>query len=195
MTAASIWLGLRGGLTLILGMFKGERFLRPRLWQLVRRGLFFLPDRSLLHRYLTCGHHLDAVSRAAGGEWTKDILRVLGLADLLGRKPDELSAGECRRVEVALAVARQPDCLIADELFEGIMPRDRDFLDRALRELASAGSAIVVTGHEVRSLLDLADEVFWLTAGTTHFLGDPNEACRHDQFRREYLGSAFGDRG
>jgi len=50
-------------------------------------------------------------------------------------------------------------------------------------------AAILVTGHEVEDLFDLADEVIWMVAGTTHGLGTPEEAARHAQFRLEYLGT------
>jgi len=59
----------------------------------------------------------------------------------------------------------------------------------ALRARAAAGTAILVTGHEVEDLFDLADEVIWMVAGTTHGLGPPDEAARHHQFRLEYLGT------
>ncbi|HUF65078.1 MAG TPA: hypothetical protein VMM17_03795 [Gemmatimonadaceae bacterium] len=49
-------------------------------------------------------------------------------------------------------------------------------------------AAAVITGHEVRHLLEIADDVVWMTAGTTHRLGAPHTAAVHDQFRREYLG-------
>jgi hypothetical protein len=37
-------------------------------------------------------------------------------------------------------------------------------------------------------LMELADDVVWMVAGTTHGLGAAADAARHDQFRREYLG-------
>ena len=97
-----------------------------------------------------------------------------------------------RRVELALAVSTHPRCLIADEPFLGIAPKDAEILHVALRELAESGTAIIVTGHEVDTLLRLADEVFWHTAGTTHALGDPVEARQHHQFGREYLAGISG---
>ncbi len=61
--------------------------------------------------------------------------------------------------------------------------------ERRRAELAGQGSAVVVTGHDVTDLLAVADDVTWMVAGTTHQLGTPAEARRHDQFVREYLGS------
>lgn len=168
-------------------IYRDERLLRPRLWRLARQGLWFLPERSLLHTGVTCARHFQAVARHHGGDGVAEAIELMRLETLLGRRPGELSGGERRRMEVGLALARRPDCLLADEPFLGIVPRDRELLQRALRSMAHGGCAIVVTGHEVTSLLDVADEVVWHTAGTTHVLGGPDEARRHDQFKREYL--------
>ena len=64
------------------------------------------------------------------------------------------------------------------------MPRVRCF-----NWLAGQGAGLLVTGHEADTLFDLADDVVWMTAGTTHHLGTPGEAMAHDQFRREYFGT------
>jgi ABC-type lipopolysaccharide export system ATPase subunit len=93
-----------------------------------------------------------------------------------------------RRAEVAVAVARNPVCLLADEPFAGIAPTDQARIARVLRRLRDRGCALVVTGHEVPEMLDIADEVVWMTAGTTHGLGTPAQAAASNQFRREYLG-------
>jgi ABC-type lipopolysaccharide export system ATPase subunit len=136
---------------------------------------------------VTCAEHLDAVARRYPEAEVDSAVDVLGLMDLFDRKPGQLSGGERRRMEMGLALARRPKCLVADEPFLGIMPGDGEIIQRALRQLADSGCAIVVTGHEVRDLLDLADEVLCQVAGATHMLGSPDRARQHDQFRREYL--------
>lgn len=172
-------------------IFRGERLVGPKLWELARQGLFFLPERSLLHRGNTCGEHLSAIAHHHVAARIGETISLLRLDDLLDRKAHQLSGGERRRVELGLALARCPECLLADEPFHGIMPTDIEILQRALRSLADGGTAIVVTGHEVNSLFDVADEVLWQTAGTTHVLGAPDQAPGHDQFRREYLAGAL----
>jgi len=120
-----------------------------------------------------------------------DLLRnrPLDVEALLDSRPGRMSGGKRRRAEIWLAVAAASTCLIADEPFLGIAPADRDKVAEALRSLAATGAAILVTGHEVEDLFDLADEVIWMVAGTTHGLGTPDEAARHAQFRLEYLGT------
>ena len=170
-------------------IYHGERMLRPRLHRLARDGLFYLPERNLLSPAFTIGEHFRTVSRLVRDSDVVHAVESLRIGDLLDRKPRTLSGGERRRCEVAVALARNPRCLLADEPYLGIMPTDTELLSRAFRALAGQGCAVLVTGHEVRTLLALADEVLWQTAGTTHHIGTVEQAAEHHQFRREYLGS------
>ncbi len=165
-----------------------DRFVRARQADMARRGVFFLPERSLLCRSFTLRDHLRATEYHFGGDNIDRAVQLLRIGDFLDRLPHTLSGGERRRAELAMAVARGPGCLLADEPFLGIVPTDREFLTEVLRNLSRDGCAVAITGHEVRSLFDTADDVVWMTDGTTHALGTPAEARRHDQFVREYLG-------
>lgn len=171
--------------------FDGESYERPSLARFARRGLMFVPVESGLVRGRTMRSQLDALRwRFRGPISSEDAAARLGLAGLLDQWTDELSGGELRRAGIAAAVVRQPRCLLTDEPLAGISPRDADAVCVALSDLAAAGCGIVVTGHEVRMLMDLADDIVWMYAGTTHGIGSPAEARSHDQFRREYLGPA-----
>ncbi len=174
-------------------IFRERRFTRPRLSTLARLGLFYLPDRDLLVPTVTLRKHLAAVrrhfprARVEGGAENR-----LAVEDLLDRKPGTLSGGERRRAELAVVFARRPDCLLADEPFRELMPMETRSVSQALRWLADEGCAVVVAGQEAETLLELADVVIWQTAGTTHHLGPPQEALRHAEFQREYMGLQRG---
>lgn len=171
-------------------LFAGGAYMKPRLHELARLGLFYLPERGLLQRNLSVGEHFDSVVRRfGGGDRLRHARSYLQLEELLERRPDTLSGGERRRAELGLALVRRPACLLADEPFMGVAPKDAEVLAAAFREIAAAGCAVVMSGHEVPVLLDHADEVVWLVAGTTHGLGTAAEARQHWQFRREYLGA------
>jgi ABC-type multidrug transport system ATPase subunit len=167
----------------------GEKSYRPRLHRLAKRGLFYLPERGLLSWTHTVGEHLELFARRFGSDAGR-IGDRLDLRPLIDSLPQNLSTGERRRAEIALALIRAPGCLLADEPLLGIAPRDVDLIGGGLRDLASNGCGVLVTGHEVLPLLALADDVIWMTAGTTHALGSPAKASAHDQFRREYLGTS-----
>jgi ABC-type multidrug transport system ATPase subunit len=173
-------------------IFKGERYTRPRLAELALEGLFYLPERSLLCPTLTLREHLHALASRFPhvAQELGNVLRLLRLEALADHKPRDLSGGERRRAEVAIAFARRPDCLLADEPFQGIAPTDTEMLYQCFSDLASRGTAVVISGHEVPVLLELGHQVVWQTAGTTHFLGAPANARKNYQFVREYLGAA-----
>lgn len=168
--------------------FAGRAYLRPRLPELASRGLFYLPDRDLLSRRLTVGEQIRAVEWRFGASRTGEVLERLDIGHLLDQTPVQLSGGERRRAELAAAWIRAPLCLLADEPFAGIDPADAEVVAEAFRGMARQGCAIVITGHEVRQLLDTADDIVWMTSGTTHHMGTPEKAVQHEQFRREYLG-------
>jgi ABC-type multidrug transport system ATPase subunit len=168
--------------------FADRVYERPRLSTLARRGLFYLPDRGLLSWRRTVNWHLRAMSQSVRHPLDLGSIAWLDIESLRRKTAKKMSGGERRRVEVGLALLRRPSCLIADEPLAEVSPADRQRVAQGIRELAGHGCAVLVTGHEVDDLLDLADIVVWMVGGTTHWLGTPAEAQSHDQFRLDYLG-------
>lgn len=209
--SASVWVD-RGSVTVLMGrngcgkttliraalglgrrdfgtvLFAGRAFPRPRLHVLAPLGLFFLPDRALLSRRRTLRWHLDLLRRKHPEALHRLPPPELHTEPLMDKRPWEMSKGERRRAELSLVWVRNPSCLLADEPLEGLAPRDQESASRIIRDLAGGGCAVLLTGHDVRTLLDAADNVVWMVGGTTHGLGSPDAARNHHQFRKEYLG-------
>lgn len=170
-------------------LFDGRFRPRPTLSRLSREGLMYSAQESALTAHFTIRRHLEAFTTRYGGEDRVDgVVADLALGEFLDRGPRGLSGGERQRASLALARLRRPTCLITDEPFAGVAPKDRGPVADALRQLAADGAGVVASGHDVDDLLALADDVVWMTAGTTHDLGPPAEAVKHHLFRREYLG-------
>lgn len=163
---------------------------RPSLARLARQGLFYLPARDLLDPSTRLSRQLAAVSHHFGGPSAESLVDRMHLGSFADARPGALSGGELRRAELALALARGPTCLIADEPFRGLAPLDGDLIERALRQCADAGAAVVVTGHEIPRMQAVADAVCWCTAGTTREFPVAAEAWRAPQLLREFLGIA-----
>jgi ABC-type multidrug transport system ATPase subunit len=175
--------------------FDGECYLAAKLRVLAARGLFYLPDHDLLSSSFTVRKQLEFIRRRFDGGDVKQAAEQLGIAHHLDKHPHELSGGELRRAELAGVLVRQPSCLVADEPYRGVAPKDAEDLTAILVSLARDGIAVVVTGHEVPTLLDAADHISWCTSGTTYELGAPSVATEHFAFRQEYLGPWFGQVG
>ncbi len=171
--------------------FAGRAHLSVRLRDLAVKGLFYLPDHDLLSTAFTVRHQLEMIRRQFNGGDSAEAGDLMGIGGHLDKRPFELSGGERRRAELAAVFVRRPLCLLADEPYRGVAPKDAEDLTKAFSSLAADGVAVVITGHEVPTLLDAADHVTWCTSGTTYELGAPATAIRNESFRREYLGSWY----
>lgn len=174
-------------------IFKQRRMIRPHPSHLARSGLCYIPEQSWLCPRFRLADQFDAVRRCCPGTDVAGALELLRVEELIDRKPGQLSGGEKRRADIALGIARCPECLLIDEPFFGLSPTDAEVVTGAIRSVVRQKCAVVITGHEVDHVLSVCDEVLWQTAGTTRYLGTARDAAEHHQFRREYLGaSTFG---
>jgi lipopolysaccharide export system ATP-binding protein len=168
--------------------FGEAQFNRPRLHEMSRAGLYFMGERSGLAESLTVVEHFDMIAKRFGVSVDAKLIDSFSLSQFLDSKPHNLSTGERRRAELAIAMSRRPTCLIADEPFRELDPITCELIRSGLRSLASDGCAVIVSGQEVHTIFDCSDCVTWVTAGTTYDLGFPEQASRDERFRREFLG-------
>jgi len=78
----------------------------------------------------------------------EETARVLGLSELLDRKPKDLSGGQRQRVLIARAIVTNPALMLLDEPFNGLDTTSRDVLVRVLTELKQQGTGVVVSTHD-----------------------------------------------
>ena len=99
-------------------------------------------------------------------ESTEHALRLLGIGDLAGRVPHNLSGGEKRKVALAGALVMEPELLVLDEPFEGLDPTSRTALLDLLSTLANERQmTIVLTTHDIDAVPEFADYAYVLAAG------------------------------
>ncbi len=171
--------------------FLGDVRERCSLARLARSGLMYLPQGGLVSPNYRVGDHFLALKSVFASAGIEEAIADARLGDLVHQRVYSLSGGERVRVSIALALARKPKVLIADEPLVGLTPIDQEMLGQALRRVAARGTAVVTSGHDARVLLNISDVILWSVAGTTHHIGSPSDALAHTQFRREYLGPGF----
>lgn len=168
---------------------------RHRLPTLAKLGLMYLPQEQLGVPAYRVGDLFAAIEKTFSTGGVEHAIAAARLGLLLDQRVDSLSRGERVRLSIALALARRPRVLIADEPLVGLAPVDQESVATLLRDLAADGTAVLTSGHDARVLLEHSDVVIWSVAGTTHYLGSPEDAAAHWQFRREYLGLSWGAPG
>jgi branched-chain amino acid transport system permease protein len=139
---------------------------------------------------------LDALVPLSGAKQAHEIaVRVLQQVDLFERcdvRASDLSYGEKRRLEVALALATQPEILLLDEPAAGMSPSERTAMVELLKELRKSVT-IVIVEHDMDVVFGLADRVVVLQDGRQIAEGSPAEIRANPSVQEAYLGTGGSD--
>jgi branched-chain amino acid transport system ATP-binding protein len=112
-----------------------------------------------------------------------------GLSDRLEKRAADLSHGEVRQLEVALAVGLEPRVLLLDEPGAGLSPGERVAMGELLRSLPD-DLTIVLIEHDMDLVRDVVDTVSVLHNGELVVDGPMGEIDRDERVREIYLGAA-----
>ncbi|HZD27016.1 MAG TPA: ATP-binding cassette domain-containing protein, partial [Alphaproteobacteria bacterium] len=114
-------------------------------------------------------------------------LQRVGLAERAEVPAANLSHGEHRQLEIAMALATRPSLLLLDEPMAGMGPDESARMVELLREL-KAGHTIVLVEHDMDAVFALADRITVLVYGRAIVTDSPDEIRRHPEVRQAYLG-------
>ena len=121
-----------------------------------------------------------------------ETLRRLDLFDKRAQRAGALTLPDRKRLEVARALATQPQLLLLDEVMAGLRPTETDRMVAILRELNREGLTILMIEHVMRAVLALAGRLLVLHHGATIAQGPPQSVVSDPAVVRSYLGSDFG---
>lgn len=173
----------------ILGRAAGPPRRRSEMLEAVGfcRDVPALPSRLTVAEILRCFASLKGLARTTAAERIDFLAPFLGLGDMADRRVEELSRGNLVRAGVALAVLGDPDLLLLDESFGPLDPLVRRDLRALLRSVADAGTAILVSSHQLEQLEKVVDTVHVMHQGVLTGPFGP------DQFRSQrYLRVRLG---
>jgi branched-chain amino acid transport system ATP-binding protein len=128
-----------------------------------------------------------ALDREAVREAVEAALTRVGLAHLSARRAGALAYGHQRVVEVAMALALEPELLILDEPTQGLAGDEIDALCRLVREIAGTTTVLLIE-HNMGVVLELAGRITVMDRGRILAEGTPAEIEAHPEVQRVYLG-------
>ncbi|MFD9126202.1 amino acid ABC transporter ATP-binding protein [Kitasatospora sp. NPDC059571] len=113
-----------------------------------------------------------------------DLLGRVGLADKAGEYPRRLSGGQQQRVAIARALALEPKVLLFDEPTSALDPELVGEVLDVIRDLAAAGTTMIVVTHEIGFAREVADTVVFMDGGVVVEQGPPAAVLDHPQHER-----------
>ncbi|HLO68548.1 MAG TPA: LPS export ABC transporter ATP-binding protein [Holophaga sp.] len=162
-----------------------------------RLGIGYLPQESSVFRGLTVWDNLMALaelqplSREAQVARCEKLLADFHLHKVRDTLGMSLSGGERRRCEMARALVTDPRIMLLDEPFAGVDPKSVLEIQGLIADLKARGIGVLITDHNVRETLQIADRAYILADGMIMKHGLPQEIADDPDIRRVYLGDRF----
>lgn len=163
-----------------------------------RLGIGYLAQEASVFRKLSVSDNLKAVLQIrpdlTDGQIEliiDELLDEFGISHLRKQIALGLSGGERRRVEIARALASEPQFILLDEPFAGVDPISVLDLQKIIAHLKSRGIGILITEHKVRETLEICDRAYILNGGRVIAEGRSRELVENEEVRRVYLGDSF----
>ncbi|WP_022956572.1 LPS export ABC transporter ATP-binding protein [Perlucidibaca piscinae] len=163
-----------------------------------RKGIGYLPQEASIFRKLSVEHNilailetrkdLDKAAREAKLESLLEEFHITHIRKSLGMS---LSGGERRRVEIARALASDPQFILLDEPFAGVDPISVADIKGIITHLKQRGIGVLITDHNVRETLDICEKAYIVSAGVEIAEGTPEEILANPLVREVYLGEQF----
>ena len=163
-----------------------------------RMGIGYLPQEPSVFRKLSVVDNLRAVLQIRAdltpGQMEliiEELLQEFSIEHLRDQVALGLSGGERRRVEIARALATDPQFILLDEPFAGVDPISVLDIQEIIHQLRKRNIGILITEHNVRETLGICDRAYILNTGKVIAEGGAEEIVANEEVRKVYLGENF----
>jgi len=163
-----------------------------------RQGLGYLPQEPSIFRKLSVEDNILAIletrktlTRQQRNQALEELLHEFHISHLAKNTGMSLSGGERRRVEIARALAADPQFILLDEPFAGVDPISVNDIKNIIRHLRDKGIGVLITDHNVRETLDICEHAYIIGEGHVIAEGSTEHILSDEKVRKTYLGEHF----
>jgi branched-chain amino acid transport system ATP-binding protein len=134
---------------------------------------------------------IDLAAIAVGADDVEEVMDVFDLARIAERAASQVSYGDQRRLDLALALVGRPKVLLLDEPAAGLTVAESKVLVDLLRRLVSVWDVgVILVEHDMDVIFGVCDELTVLNLGRVLVRGAPEEVRNMPQVKAAYLGEA-----
>ncbi|OGT53460.1 MAG: LPS export ABC transporter ATP-binding protein [Gammaproteobacteria bacterium RIFCSPHIGHO2_12_FULL_42_13] len=163
-----------------------------------RLGIGYLPQEKSIFRKLNVTDNVMAIlelrndlNRTKRKQELEKLLSEFHITHLADTMAISLSGGEARRVEIARALAMNPQFMLLDEPFAGVDPLSVIDIKNIILHLSQRGIGVLITDHNVRETLDICQHAYIVNQGSLIAEGSPRDILQNKLVRKVYLGDDF----
>ena len=176
----------------------GEDITALSMHERARRGVGYLPQEASIFRRLSVGDNILSIletrpdlNKKQRLEQCDQLLAEFHVEHLRDNLGQSLSGGERRRIEIARALATEPDFILLDEPFAGVDPISVSDIKQIIKHLRARGIGVLITDHNVRDTLDICEKAYIVGEGHIIAAGSAEEVLNNKRVREVYLGEQF----
>ncbi|MEI6094298.1 MAG: LPS export ABC transporter ATP-binding protein [Gammaproteobacteria bacterium] len=163
-----------------------------------RLGIGYLPQEASVFRKMTVADNIMAILQlrkdlnlSQRQTLQEQLLQEFHIGHLRENLGMSLSGGERRRVEIARALAIEPQFILLDEPFAGVDPISVIDIKKIIQHLCEKNIGVLITDHNVRETLDICQRAYIVNQGRILCEGSPQNILANKQVRAVYLGENF----
>ncbi len=163
-----------------------------------RMGIGYLPQEASIFRKLSVTDNILSILQTRADlnkkqqeEKVQQLLEEFNITHIAASAGMALSGGERRRVEIARALATDPDFILLDEPFAGVDPISVNDIKHIVRHLQERGIGVLITDHNVRDTLDICEKAYIVGEGHIIAAGTADDILADEKVRSIYLGEDF----
>jgi branched-chain amino acid transport system ATP-binding protein len=183
-------------------LYRGEDITGMRPWERLARGIVYTFQVTSIFKGLSCYENVAlpaqrklmrgvaarvALAESAVAERVRAALESVGLAGEAQKQADQLAYGHQRLLELAMALAAEPQLLILDEPTQGLAQAEIAQLCALVRAIAQRATVLLIE-HNMEVVLSLAGRVTVMDAGSILAEGTPDEIAKNAAVQKAYLG-------
>ncbi|MBY6196936.1 LPS export ABC transporter ATP-binding protein [Vibrio hangzhouensis] len=163
-----------------------------------KMGIGYLPQEASIFRKLSVENNIMAVletrnelTQEERQDRLEDLLDEFNIQHIRKSAGMALSGGERRRVEIARALAANPQFILLDEPFAGVDPISVIDIKKIIEHLRDRGLGVLITDHNVRETLDVCEKAYIVSQGHLIAEGTPEDVLNNEHVKQVYLGEQF----
>ncbi len=163
-----------------------------------KAGVGYLPQEASIFRKLSVKDNILGIleirkdlTKAQRLEKMQALLEEFHITHIKDSPGMALSGGERRRVEIARALAMEPDFILLDEPFAGVDPISVSDIKKIIKHLKDKGIGVLITDHNVRETLDICEKAYIVGGGHIIASGSADEILANQKVKEVYLGDQF----
>ncbi len=123
-----------------------------------------------------------------------EVLKFVGLEKKKDLAVEGTTLPDRKRLELAKALAMEPELLLLDEVMAGLTPKEIEDVMALVRTLKQGGITVLVIEHVMKAIMGISDRIIVLHQGESIAEGGPDEISKNDRVIAAYLGARYAKR-